>query len=703
MTPQLNGLLSTIGWTLVHFVWQGAAITLVIAAVSAVCRRRSSSSQAQYAVACVGLAALLAAPIATAVILRSSAATPLLANASSSAVLASDGTSVLASRSAETMRFATTAARTSAVVEPWLPVVVWVWFSGVMLLLARFAGASWRVRQLRLAALQTPPSRWQATGERLAERLRITLAFRIVDSALVDVPSVIGTIRPVVLLPVAALTNLTPGQIEALLVHELAHIRRRDYAINIAQTVAEALLFFHPAVWWVSARIREEREHCCDDIAVEVCAEPVVYASALAELASWRTRELILPIGAADGALLARVRRILQTPEAHAQRAGSGSIALALGLLLTAGAAAQSSSPKPAASSPTSNERIVTIKTRNLVEEFALRTTDHFQLFYQRDLDLHADRVAREAEVAYERISGDLRHNLAKSVPLFLLRNAAETERIAHTFDLSSSTVAEQGLDDHILLAVDQPADQWLGAITHELAHVFGFDILPSKSIATWIREGLAEYERGTWDPNDLVVLRDAVRSNAVPAMSGLQGDDGRAPRLVSALGHAAFDFVESRSGKDGVRQFLFALRKTADSGGDPFQAGLQLDRNAFDRAFEAYLRHRFSTVANRSPRSRGELDASLRVEGDVTAIRWPAAEGLACIELWVPVGDGIRRQRWAIECGADVGQRVTDALKPGDHVVVTGPLARGVTAQRLTLDSLARPADGFAWRAESR
>ena len=89
---------------------------------------------------------------------------------------------------------------------------------------------------------------------------------------LVDVPSVIGTIRPVVLLPVAALTNLTPDQIEALLAHELAHIRRRDYAMNLAQTVAEALLFFHPAVWWMSARIREEREHCCDDVAVErVC------------------------------------------------------------------------------------------------------------------------------------------------------------------------------------------------------------------------------------------------------------------------------------------------------------------------------------------------------------------------------------------------------------------------------------------------
>jgi hypothetical protein len=330
-----------------------------------------------------------------------------------------------------------------------------------------------------------------------------------------------------------------------------------------------------------------------------------------------------------------------------------------------------------------------------------VRTTDHFQLFYQRDLDLHAERVGREAEAAYERISGDLRHNLAKPVPLFVLRNATETERIAHTFDLSSSAVAAQGLDDHILLAVDQPADQWLGAITHELAHVFGFDILPSPSIATWIREGLSEYERGAWDPNDLVVLREAVRSNAVPAMSSLQGDSGRAPRLVSGLGHAAFDFVESRGGKDSVRQFLFALRQSAATGADPFQAALQMDRDGFDRAFEAYLVQRFTTAASQPPVGPGRLGASVRVEGDVTAIRWPAAHGLACFELWVPIGDGGRFQRWAVECGTDNAGKVTAALKPGDHVIVTGPLALGMTAHRLTLASLVRAADGFTWRAE--
>jgi beta-lactamase regulating signal transducer with metallopeptidase domain len=699
MTPDVNDWLYTIGWALVHFVWQGALIALATAAVLALCRR--SGAGTRYAVACVGLAALLAAPIWTAVSFRSPAAMPFTL-VTAMPVSALDAPPAATPGAPAPKPLAAAAARTSAAVEPWLPMVVWAWLLGVVLLLIRFAGASWRVRRLRRASLQAPVSRWQSTGERLAKRLRISLPFRIVDSTLVDVPSVIGIVRPVVLLPVAALTSLTPGQIEALVAHELAHIRRRDYVVNIVQTVAEALLFFHPAVWWISARIREEREHCCDDVAVEMCGEPVVYASALAEIAAWRRREVALSLGAADGALLSRVRRILRAPEPGAPRAASGSIALAIGLLLTAGVAVHTSQQKPPVSRPASSERIVTVKTRTMTEEFALRTTDHFQLFYQRDLDLHAERLAREAEAAYERVSGDLRHNLASRVPLFVVRSKNEIERVRGSLDASTAQVPEQLASDHILFAVDQPADQWQGELLHEVTHVFGFDILPSKAIAPWIREGLSEYERGSWDPNDLAVLREAVKANTVPAMSRLQGDGGIPAQLLSAFGHAAFDFIESRSGKAGVRQFLFVLRKTADSGGDPFQAALQLSRDSFDREFEAYLRGRFAAVAQQPQRNRADVDARLSVEGEVTALKWPVSKGLACLELWVPVGDGIRQQRWAIECG-ETGQKVTDALRPGDHVIVTGPLARGLTNQRLTLESLTRLADGLVFRAESK
>ena len=151
--------------------------------------------------------------------------------------------------------------------------------------------------------------------------------------------------------------------------------------------------------------------------------------------------------------------------------------------------------------------------------------------------------------------------------------------------------------------------------------------------------------------------------------MSRLQADDTLAPRLVSSFGHAAFDFIESRSGKAGVRQFLFALRQAASNGADPFQAALQLRRNEFDQAFESYFRDRFA-AASPLPASRLDQAATTRVEGDITSVGWPVATGLACIELWVPDA-GAARQLWAVECGTASGQDLIRALRPGDRVVV--------------------------------
>src|SRR5207244_12070360 len=128
----------------------------------------------------------------------------------------------------------------------------------------------------------------QAVCRQLAARLRLTAAFLVVETDLVDVPTVLGWLRPVILLPMAALANLTPKQIEAILAHELAHIRRHDYAVNMLQAVAETLLFYHPAVWWISSRVRAEREHCCDELAVSVTGDRLSYASALANLEALR-------------------------------------------------------------------------------------------------------------------------------------------------------------------------------------------------------------------------------------------------------------------------------------------------------------------------------------------------------------------------------------------------------------------------------
>src|SRR5205814_4150217 len=124
-----------------------------------------------------------------------------------------------------------------------------------------------------------------------------------------QVPAVVGWVRPIVLVPASVFTGLTAEQIEALLAHELAHVRRHDYLINLLQTVTETLFFYHPAVWWVSRAIRNERENCCDDLAVEICGNTLAYVRALTDLEQMRQGMPRLAMAADGGSLLSRVQR----------------------------------------------------------------------------------------------------------------------------------------------------------------------------------------------------------------------------------------------------------------------------------------------------------------------------------------------------------------------------------------------------------
>src|SRR5206468_12956092 len=202
------------------------------------------------------------------------------------------------------------------------------------------AGGWWQVRRLHRAALATAASRWQPACRRLAYRIGLPAAAHVVESVLVDVPTVVGWLRPAIILPVAALGSLSPSQVEAILAHELAHIRRHDYAVNVLQTIAETLLFYHPAVWWLSNRIRAEREHCCDDVAVGVCGDAVGYAGALAELESWRVASASMALAATGGSLVGRVRRILRVKLTEEPRSPGWAATLALTIVFTAGAGA---------------------------------------------------------------------------------------------------------------------------------------------------------------------------------------------------------------------------------------------------------------------------------------------------------------------------------------------------------------------------
>lgn len=321
----MNAWMHMAGWTLVHFVWQGAVVALAAGVVLRLARRHSSS--VRYAIACGAMATMLLGVITTAVLIDAPMADSVK-ETSASVRTGRDGNPDVFLPIQISDAPSAAAASNAQRVEMLLPWIVSAWLFGVAVLLARAGAGWWRVRRLHRLALSSMCSTWQTAGNRIASRLGLLRVIRIVELPQVDVPLVVGCLRPIVVLPIAALTQLNAAQVEAILAHELAHVRRHDYLVNLMQTLAETLLFYHPAVWWLSARIRDEREHCCDDVAVAVCGDPVSYAAALTELEAWRSAELSLAAAATGGSLLNRVRRILRVELSDDSRTSPWTIAL---------------------------------------------------------------------------------------------------------------------------------------------------------------------------------------------------------------------------------------------------------------------------------------------------------------------------------------------------------------------------------------
>src|SRR5256885_2716669 len=205
------------------------------------------------------------------------------------------------------------ATRVRAGLEPALPWIVVAWFAGVVILSIGLASGWLVTRSLSTVGTRPVPQACRDALARLVVRLRVTRPVQVLESAVVQVPAVIGWLRPVVLLPASALTGLTPLQLDALLAHELAHVRRYDYLVNLLQIAIETLLFYHPAVWWVSRRVRDEREHCCDDVAVAACGGAPLYPGALLRIERGRRPPpgFVLAAAGRGGSLMGRIRRLV--------------------------------------------------------------------------------------------------------------------------------------------------------------------------------------------------------------------------------------------------------------------------------------------------------------------------------------------------------------------------------------------------------
>ncbi|MEM7049078.1 MAG: M56 family metallopeptidase [Acidobacteriota bacterium] len=314
-------VVSALGWSLIHALWQGTALAALAALAMTLWRRAAI----RYGVAMVALAGSVLAPVLTFF---------WLLGTSPSAAPASTLTTVLAPVVAalESSHATPAPIPASAPVEllPWL---VFLWLMGVAAFGLRAAGGLWLVGRMGRRPSLPVPAEILTLGRALESHLGIARAVRYRVCTWLEAPAVLGWLRPVVFLPVTALTGLTPAQLRLVIAHELAHIRRWDGLANLLQVTSETLLFYHPAVWWLNRRIRIEREHSCDDLALSLDCDPLDYARALTEMAAWR-RAPRLAMGANSGPLTTRVRRILGMAAERPSGRSAGLLCLGLALIV---------------------------------------------------------------------------------------------------------------------------------------------------------------------------------------------------------------------------------------------------------------------------------------------------------------------------------------------------------------------------------
>lgn len=368
-TPWAWGL----GWAIVHSAWQGAIIAALLGVVLAATR----SPRIRYGAACLAMLGLLAGFGVT------FWAVGLAITEPGGAELAVDFRSLVAR---PTVSAGTGFGPGFAAAVPFVSAF---WMGGVTLFYVWCLAGWLSLRRLRRSGVCAVSGYWQEQVELLGRRLGVRRRVVLMESLLAEVPVVLGHLRPVILMPLGLLARLPAQQIEAILLHELAHVGRNDYLVNLLQRAVEGFFFYHPAAWWISHVIRRERENCCDDAAVATSGNRYEYARALAELEQTRRSSRESAVAATGGNLMNRIRRLIDPRPARGFHAPLLA-ALLLVVTVVALAAYQGESAKPV--SPYTkwlNEDVVYIIAAEERAAFEKLTTDperekFIEQFWQR-------------------------------------------------------------------------------------------------------------------------------------------------------------------------------------------------------------------------------------------------------------------------------------------------------------------------------
>ncbi len=242
-------------------------------------------------------------------------------------------------------------------------------------------------------------------------------------------------------------------------------------------------------------------------------------------------------------------------------------------------------------------------KNKVKYDTFAWRVykSPHFEIYYYPEFEQHLGRIASYAESGYQKISSELKHEIPFSIPLVLYKTHSEFEQtnLIPGFIPEAALAFTEPIRNRMVVPIDEPPDRLQGLITHELTHVFEFDLIPrslfQRTVPLWVDEGLADYLRGMWDPLDVMMIREGAISDQVPKISRSQYE-ALSGREAYNYGHAAFEFIEARYGKEGIRQFLYTLRKNVIGGSldDIYLQAFRIKPEEFDEAYEKWLKERF-------------------------------------------------------------------------------------------------------------
>ncbi|MEL6989109.1 MAG: M56 family metallopeptidase, partial [Bacteroidota bacterium] len=293
-------LIHAIGWTIIHSLWQASIIAILMSVALNVIK--NNKTQLRYNIAFFAIFMVLVSALCTFIYLIGKY-DPVV---STSGVYIFEGMSNADPSSLGGIHL---------ILEKYLPMITTVWFAGVLFFLVKMLGGFWYIQKLKQSGINSVPGHYLSRLKVLKKKLKVSKPVRLLESARIKTPMVIGYLKPVILFPIGTIMHLSPQQVEAILLHELAHVKRNDFLQNIIQTFIEILFYYHPVVWYISASIRAERESCCDEVAIKLSGNNIEYAKALIEIESSGNPALAMHFGGTKHNFYNRIQRILNMPQ----------------------------------------------------------------------------------------------------------------------------------------------------------------------------------------------------------------------------------------------------------------------------------------------------------------------------------------------------------------------------------------------------